>query len=131
MGTALARELARLKSLVRSRRPSPTLERLRADPANLLALAGRPPDPWQARLVRSRARRMLILCGRQTGKSTTGAALALRTALLRPGSLTLLLSPTQRQSAELFRKMTALDRALGRPVRPTWAARLRPSQQEP
>jgi hypothetical protein len=116
MGTALARELARLKTLVRLRRPSPTLELLKADPANLLALAGRPPDPWQARLLRSQARRMLILCCRQAGKSTTGAALALRTALLEPGSLTLLLSPTLRQSGELFRKVTALDHALGRPV---------------
>ena len=72
MGTALAREVARLKTLVRLRRPSPTLGLIKADPANLLALAGRPPDPWQARLLRSPARRVLILCCRQAGKSTNG-----------------------------------------------------------
>jgi hypothetical protein len=42
--------------------------------------------------------------------------LALLTALLRPGSLILLLSPTLRQSGELFRKVQELYRALGRPV---------------
>jgi hypothetical protein len=40
----------------------------------------------------------------------------LRTALLQPGSLTLLLSPSLRQSAELHRKVQDLYRALGRPV---------------
>jgi hypothetical protein len=45
------------------------------------------------------------------------AALALRVALLEPPSLVLLLSPTLRQSGELFRdKVMALWRALGRPV---------------
>jgi hypothetical protein len=59
---------------------------------------------------------MLLLCSRQAGKSTTAAALALKTALLEPGSLTLLLSPVQRQSSELFRKVLDLYRALDRPV---------------
>jgi hypothetical protein len=44
------------------------------------------------------------------------AALALRTALTEPGSLTLLLSPTLRQSAELYLKCLDLYRRLGRPV---------------
>jgi hypothetical protein len=44
------------------------------------------------------------------------AGLALKTALLEPGSLVLLLSPTLRQSSELFRKTIALYRDLGRPV---------------
>jgi hypothetical protein len=51
------------------------------------------------------------------GKSLCAAALALRTALLRPGSLTLLLSPTLRQSGELFRdKVLRLYNGLGGPV---------------
>jgi hypothetical protein len=51
------------------------------------------------------------------GKSLTAGALALREALLNPGSLTLLLSPTLRQSSELFRsKVLLLYSALGRPL---------------
>jgi hypothetical protein len=61
----------------------------------------------------------LLLCSRQAGKSTTAAALALKTALLQPGSLTLLLSPTLRQSGELFHdKVMRLFGDLGRPVPP-------------
>jgi hypothetical protein len=45
------------------------------------------------------------------------AALALQVALLEPASLVLLLSPTQRQSGELFRdKVLRLYQALRRPV---------------
>src|SRR5262249_36509381 len=59
----------------------------------------------------------LLLCSRQCGKSQTAAGLALHTALLRPGSLVLLLSPSLRQSGELFRdKVKRLYGALGRPV---------------
>jgi hypothetical protein len=57
------------------------------------------------------------LASRQSGKSQVAAVLALRTALLQPGSLTLLLSATLRQSGELFRnKLLRLYSALGRPV---------------
>jgi hypothetical protein len=63
---------------------------------------------------------VLILASRQVGKSLTAGALALREALLRPGSLTLLLSPTLRQSGELFRdKVMRLYGALGRPLAAT------------
>jgi hypothetical protein len=58
----------------------------------------------------------LLLCSRQAGKSSVSAALAVRTALLEAGSPVLLLSPSQRQSAELFRKVLDLYGALGRPV---------------
>jgi hypothetical protein len=57
-----------------------------------------------------------MLTTRQGGKSQTAAALALRTALLHPGALVLLLSPVHRQSAELCRKVIDLYAALGRPV---------------
>src|SRR5262245_55529722 len=97
-------------------RPAPA-DRFWADPARLMADAEMPPDEWQAVLLRSQARRMLLLCSRQAGKSQVGAALALKAALLQP-SLVLLLSPTQRQSGELFRdKVVRLYQALGRPVK--------------
>jgi hypothetical protein len=44
------------------------------------------------------------------------AALALLAALLEPSALVLLLSPTMRQSSELFRKVRDLFRLLGSPV---------------
>lgn len=66
------------------------------------------PDPWQARVLRSSARQILLNCSRQAGKSTVTSILALHTAIYRPGSLVLLVSPSQRQSAELFRKVTDL-----------------------
>jgi hypothetical protein len=58
----------------------------------------------------------MLLCSRQSGKSTVAAAIGLKTALLKPAALVLLLSPTLRQSGELFRKVADLYGALGRPV---------------
>jgi len=63
------------------------------------------PDPWQARLLHSSAPWILLNCCRQSGKSTTTAAVALHTALYDPG-LILLVSPSLRQSKELFAKVT-------------------------
>src|SRR5215467_2076864 len=62
------------------------------------------PDPWQARLLRSQALWILLNCCRQSGKSTTTAAVALHTAIYNPG-LILLVSPSLRQSKELFAKV--------------------------
>src|ERR1700674_5867211 len=97
----------------------PTLTAIRADPANLFTKAGLQPDPWQAHLLRSDLDRVLMLACRQAGKTQTAAALTLKTALLRPGSLCLILSPTLRQSGEFFRdKVLPLYHALGKPVLP-------------
>jgi hypothetical protein len=67
--------------------------------------AGMDPDAWQETVLRSEAKRLLLLCSRQSGKSTVTAALALHQVVYQPGSLVLLLSPSQRQSVELFRKV--------------------------
>ena len=64
------------------------------------------PDPWQSTVLRSPSKRLLLNCCRQSGKSTTAAAVALHTALYRPRALVLLVSPSLRQSAELFRKVS-------------------------
>src|SRR4051812_12606072 len=77
------------------------LDRLWADPGLLMRAAGMSPDPWQTALLRSSSSRLLVLCCRQAGKSEAAAALALHTALLQPGALVLLLSPSERQSGEL------------------------------
>ncbi len=69
---------------------------------------GLAPDAWQAAVLRWRGKRLALNCARQTGKSTTAAALALHRAIYYPESLILLVSPSQRQSTELFRKVGEL-----------------------
>jgi hypothetical protein len=89
---------------------------LALDPALILAARGITPDPWQRALLLSADRQILLNCSRQSGKSTVVSALALHTALFTAGSLMLLLSPSQRQSAEIFRKVLDAYKALGRPL---------------
>jgi hypothetical protein len=86
------------------------------DPSLILATRGATPDPWQRDFLRCHDRQVLLCCSRQAGKSTAAAALALHTALFRAGALVLLLSPSLRQSVEIFRKVLQADDALGRPL---------------
>lgn len=86
------------------------------DTVRFARLAGIDPDPWQAQFLRSTSDRVLLNCSRQTGKSTTTAIVAVHMALYDPGALVLLLSPSERQSKELFRKVVGFNKALGRPV---------------
>ncbi|MBN1631067.1 MAG: terminase family protein [Thermoleophilia bacterium] len=74
------------------------------------------PDTWQAAVLRSNHPRILLNAARQTGKSQTCATKAVHVAVYEPGSLILLLSPSQRQSQELFKKVLAVYKTLGRPV---------------
>jgi hypothetical protein len=79
-----------------------------------------PPDEYQAELLRGDYDRVLLLAARQRGKSQVAAGLALKQAILQPDSLVLLLSPSLRQSGELFRdKVMRLYNALGRPLATT------------
>jgi hypothetical protein len=71
------------------------------------------PDPWQARLLRSSAPRVLLNCSRQVGKSTITGIIALHRALYWPGSLVLILAPSERQARETFSKITRFYAALG------------------
>jgi hypothetical protein len=64
------------------------------------------PDAWQTRLLRSSSKRVILNCSRQSGKSTTTAVVACHTAIYQPGSLTLLVSKSLRQSSELFAKVS-------------------------
>jgi hypothetical protein len=74
-------------------------------PVMLAERVGLTPDAWQADLLKSEARQMILLCSRQAGKSTVSSLLALHAALYHPLALILLLSPSLRQSQELFRKV--------------------------
>ena len=82
----------------------------------LMTTAVGEPDPWQVQVLTSRSPRMLLNCCRQSGKSQTVACLALHTALTTSASLTLLVSPSLRQSMELFRKVAQAFSALGQPM---------------
>jgi hypothetical protein len=87
------------------------------DPVLLAGDCGIEPDTWQAQLIRERPRRSLLLCCRQAGKSTVTALIALWTAIFEAPALVLLVSPSQRQSAELFRTvMLCLGHLEGAPA---------------
>src|SRR5262245_5269437 len=127
MQRSVRRKVTRLEATCRERsqRGQPTLDLLRADPSQVMHLASLPPDGWQEALLRSNAPRMLLLASRQSGKSSVAAALALHTALSRPRSPVLLLSPSLRQSSELFRTVLDLFNAAGRPIAVTAESALR------
>lgn len=74
------------------------------DPTLLALDCGLTLDRWQSDLLCSTADRELLLCARQTGKTTIISLIALRDALYRrPGGLVIVVSPSQRQSAEMLR----------------------------
>lgn len=62
------------------------------------------PDPWQEKLLKSRSRKIILNCSRQSGKSTTCAALGLHESIYRWPSFGLVIAPTQDQSSELMLK---------------------------
>lgn len=73
-------------------------------------------DLWQRGFLRSDARQILLNASRQAGKSTLSAVIGLHEALTVPGALILIVSPTERQSKLLFRKLMTYFRQLGEPV---------------
>ncbi len=80
--------------------------KLALDPVSFAVELGFTPDDWQEKVLRWTGGRLIMNCARQTGKSTTAALLALHRTLYYPKSLALLVSPSLRQSSELFRKIT-------------------------
>jgi terminase large subunit-like protein len=95
------------------------------DPASIAADVGLALDPWQAELMRSTAPRILMLCSRQVGKSTTAALMGIATAVLTTRALVLLVSPSQRQSGELFKTVMRYLRQLPAAPRITAESALR------
>jgi hypothetical protein len=76
------------------------------DPVPWIAhAAGVEPDPWQGDILRSSARRLLLLCARQTGKSTATAWLVAWRAASRPRHRVGLIAPTERQAKNLLAKV--------------------------
>lgn len=102
--------------------------RYELDPAELFTDLVGEPDDWQREALRSYAagtKRMLWLASRQAGKSSVASIIALWTALYKPGSLVLMVSPSLPQSQELFRKSVQGYRDLGQPVGVEAASALR------
>jgi hypothetical protein len=71
------------------------------------------PDAVQARVLEARVQRGLLNCCRQWGKSTLCAAMAVHHACTKPDSLTLVISPSARQSGEFVRKAARFLEAKG------------------
>jgi hypothetical protein len=71
------------------------------------------PDVTQARVLDHTIRRGILNCTRQWGKSTVMAIKALYQAYFFPGTLTLVLSPSERQSGMLVNKIRRMARKLG------------------
>jgi hypothetical protein len=73
-------------------------------------------DILQEQVLRTKAKRGVLNCCRQWGKSTITAAKAVHEAQRREGSLTLVVSPSARQSGEFLKKAREFVRRLG--IRP-------------
>src|SRR5579872_4257201 len=74
------------------------------------------PDDKQASVLRG-GRRGLVNCTRQWGKSSLMALKAVHRSFTKAGSLTLVLTPSGRQSGELLRKAETFVRLLGIKIR--------------
>ena len=72
------------------------------------------PEPWQDTFLRApRGASILALTARQVGKTTVAAWGMAHTALMKPGSLSVIACPAQRQSAEAVRRVRGCLEQLG------------------
>lgn len=74
------------------------------DPLEFYRSTGLEPDEWQRRLLQTTARRVILNCSRQSGKSTTVGVIVMHHAIFHPKSLIVIGSPSLRQSTELLQK---------------------------
>jgi len=63
------------------------------------------PDPWQIEVLEGEYKKLLLNITRQGGKTSCSAILGLSSLLFEPGSTTVILSPSQRQSGEVLRRI--------------------------
>src|SRR5690606_31500001 len=88
-------------------RPGRARAAVALDPAAAMTVAGYTPDAWQVDLIRSAAtRRQTVVCtSRQSGKTTSVAALIAAELVRRSGTRVLCLAPSQRQSPLLLERV--------------------------
>lgn len=85
-----------------------------SDPCATFGTAvGSAPEPWQALVLGSRARRQVLLCARQVGKSWTVASRVAHHVRYRSDQLALVFAPSQRQSDEQLARIRTVLRRLG------------------
>jgi hypothetical protein len=109
---ALERELRRLES----GQQVSFQNDLPAYPVEFAKSVGIEPDDWQIEVLASDHPRKILCCGRQVGKTTVGAVLALHKALTTPGSTILIVAPGERQAKLLFKKAYRLYEMAGHPL---------------
>jgi hypothetical protein len=109
---ALERELRKLEAT----REISLRNEIPAYPVEFAVSVGIEPDRWQVEVLASDHPRKILCCGRQTGKSTVGAVLAVHKALTRPGSTVLVVAPGERQAKLLFSKARRLYELAGYPL---------------
>lgn len=73
------------------------------------------PDAWQCRALIDGSSRIILNCSRQSGKSTVAAIKALHAAVYHSDSKVLIVSPSQRQSGELFHTIIQMFYSLPHP----------------
>jgi len=112
MSLALVKEIRRVRDTVSTR---PTSE-VPDDPVEFARSVDLDPDPWQVEVLASQHPRKILCCGRQTGKSTVGAVLAIHKALTKPGSTVLCVAPGERQAKLIFKKAARLYEMAGYPL---------------
>jgi hypothetical protein len=84
--------------------------RIAVDPAYLLRTAGFQPDPFQEDICRTNKDTLVLVC-RQGGKSTAAGCAAAHKAHYKPGSMIVIIAPTQDQAIEVRRKAEPFLRA--------------------
>jgi cytochrome c-type biogenesis protein CcmE len=109
---ALERELRKLEAA----RTSATIAEVPPYPVEFAMSVGIDPDDWQVEVLASDHPRKILCCGRQVGKSTIGAVLAIHKALTQPGSIVLVVAPGERQAKLLFQKAARLYEQAGYPL---------------
>jgi hypothetical protein len=110
---ALEREFRRIEREISRPRPTSSVP---AYPVAFAVSVGIVPDPWQIEVLASGHPRKILCCGRQTGKTTVAAVLAMHKALNQPGSVILIVAPGERQAKLLFSKAARLYRQAGYPM---------------
>jgi hypothetical protein len=112
MSLALVKEIRRVRDTVSTRSTIAVPD----DPVEFARSVDLDPDPWQQEVITSTHPRKILCCGRQTGKSTVAAILAIHKALTQPGSTVLVVAPGERQAKLLFSKAASLYRQAGYPL---------------
>jgi hypothetical protein len=110
---------ARLQALEAAVLPRPQVPVPTA--VEIMQRAGLEPDLWQLQVLKSQSSRILLNCCRQSGKSCVVSVAALAHSMAVPQALTLILSPSERQSSETFRQLLTFYRP--------WATTLPPEAQ--